>query len=616
MIIRRCDRSDYVYLLFLFTLSYFLVLSTVASSLRRNRLSVYHGASQQEILDGLEQPPVELDRAQQSLRQPEEDASSHGGLEGISSHSALLNAIDVMQSHYFQIWLGTWPSAIDWTAAVMGTQISATLSAITVPLEHRTPNAGPLDDQESQRHENTINQYFTQIVSFYHGENAFSLRTQAYDDMLWVVLGWLESVEFIHHHSELHYGSSSSQETESGNANSSIWYAQQFIPQFAHRARIFYDIAAKGWDTTLCGGGMVWNPYLTPYKNAITNQLFITASISMYLYFPGDDNPSPFSTVVNRADDGMICNGDLDVDHPAKAHDTRYLSAAVTAYEWLKHSNMTNAHGLYIDGFHISGWRGGSNSSNGTGKCDVRDEKVYTYNQGVLLSGLRGLYDATGKREYLEDGHTLFWNIITATGWEDRENERRKEWMGLGRGGIMEDDCDASGSCSQNGQTFKGIWWLHFTKYCQPIDDAEDEDTALLHYRSCQSYKPWVEWNARAAYATRNHEGKFGTWWGKHEWRRASDDLFEPYNDEGTDYRNEGVPDDELWRLPIEDHHEVGYRDPAEQANGPTKADKNDVNQGWDPNDRGRGRTLETQSGGLAVIRALYQWERWFSKSK
>lgn len=28
-----------------------------------------------------------------------------------------------------------------------------------------------------------------------------------------------------------------------------------------------------------------------------------------------------------------------------------------------------------------------------------------------------------------------------------------------------------------------------------------------------------------------------------------------------------------------------------------------------DYNDRGRGRTVETQSGGIAVLRALYQWK-------
>ena len=37
----------------------------------------------------------------------------------------------------------------------------------------------------------------------------------------------------------------------------------------------------------------MWNPSLGPYKNAVTNELFITASVSMYLYFSGDNDASP-----------------------------------------------------------------------------------------------------------------------------------------------------------------------------------------------------------------------------------------------------------------------------------------------------------------------------------
>lgn len=561
----------------------------------------------------------ELNGPQQTLLQPADDEIPNDGATRsvlpVSSYSALLDAIDVMQSHYFRIWPGIWPTAIDWTAAVMGTQVSATLFAITDSLGHKTQDEDCIDFQQSRRHENIINQYFTQIASFYHGENAFSLRTQAYDDMLWVVLGWLESVKFIHRHSELHYTSRHPTSASEG-ANTSIWYAQQFTPQFAHRARVFYDLAAKGWDTSLCGGGVVWNPHLAPYKNAITNQLFISASLAMYLYFPGDDNASPFSTFTTQyGDDGMNSDdGGSAVNLPAKAHDSRYLSAAIAAYDWLKHSNMTNDLGLYIDGFHIAGWRGGSNSSNGSGQCDVRDEKVYTYNQGVILSGLRGLYDATGKSEYLEDGHNLIMNVILATGWIDRENERRTQWRGLGRGGVMEEACDVSGSCSQNGQTFKGIWWMHFTKFCQPLENgSENKEVAMLHYRSCRRYKRWVEWNAKAAYATRDKDGKFGEWWGKHDWPGSDDDLLEPVRDQGTDYRNEGVPENEVWRSARDAGDGVGYHD-TRGRNHAIDDNEGERSSTWDLNDRGRGRTVETQSGGLAVVRALYRWERWFSE--
>ena len=334
---------------------------------------------------------------------PSRQEEMSGSLPDTTSYSALLDALDVMQSNYYRLWPGTWVSAIDWTAAVMGTQVSATLNAMTDFVRHDSkaaPSANCIDKQDAQRRENTINQYFTQIASFYHAENAFSLRTQAYDDMLWVVLGWLESIKFIHRHSELHHPSPSPQDQQSTTEgiNTSIWYAQQFIPQFAHRARIFYDLAAKGWDTSLCSGGMIWNPYLAPYKNAITNQLFIAASVNMYLYFPGDDNPSPFTFGLTDA------------------HDSQYLTAAITAYDWLKSSNMTNPLGLYTDGFHISSLNK-PNSSSEDRKCDLRDEQVYTYNQGVILSGLRGLYTATANRSYLEDGHQLIRNVISASGW-------------------------------------------------------------------------------------------------------------------------------------------------------------------------------------------------------
>ncbi|KAL9006960.1 MAG: hypothetical protein Q9188_000336 [Gyalolechia gomerana] len=537
--------------------------------------------------------------------------------------TALLQTLDTMQSHFYTIWQGQWPTAIDWTAAVMGTQVSATLAAMTVAWHYRTGKSSRHDcTRENQEHENTINKYFTQITSFYFGENAFSLRTQAYDDMLWVVLGWLESVKFINLHSDSHYAPSNNLDdsAETSRNNSTGWYAQQFIPQFAHRARLFYDLAVKGWDTSLCGGGMVWNPYLAPYKNAITNQLFISASISMYLYFPGDDNPSPFSFKNPvRPSTGLP---------PAKAHDQRYLENAVKAYQWLRTSGMTNRNGLYVDGFHIRGWKGGRNGSTGTGKCDIRNEQVYTYNQGVVLSGLRGLWQATGSKNYLDDGHQLIRNVIAATGWNARGTGWRWQWYGLGRNGIMEEACDSWGTCSQNGHTFKGIFFHHLTIFCSMLPStgssendfktfAADDRLSAWHEKNCEDYGPWLRHNAHAAYITRDDEGEYGTWWGVPARNTPSDD-FERIDEkalelplyEGTDYRNDGVPLDSIWRLHDDQRWHLSKNIDDEDMTAFTKKqsdnrESSDV-KSWDANDRGRGRTVETQSGGLAVLRALY----------
>ncbi|KAL8935654.1 MAG: hypothetical protein Q9216_005318 [Gyalolechia sp. 2 TL-2023] len=537
--------------------------------------------------------------------------------------TALLETLDTMQAHFYTIWQGQWPTAIDWTAAVMGTHVSATLAAMTGAWHYRTGTSSRHHfTRQDQEHENRINRYFTQITSFYFGENAFSLRTQAYDDMLWVVLGWLESVKFIKLHSDLHYAPSSYLDgsAETSRHNSTGWYAQQFVPQFAHRARLFYDLAAKGWDTSLCGGGMVWNPYLAPYKNAITNQLFISASISMYLYFPGDDNPSPFSFKNPvRPSTGLP---------PAKAHDQRYLENAVEAYQWLKTSGMTNGKGLYVDGFHIRGWKGGENGSTGTSKCDVRNEQVYTYNQGVVLSGLRGLWQATGSRTYLDDGHQLIRDVIAATGWNARGTGWRWQWYGLGRNGVMEEACDSWGTCSQNGHTFKGIFFHHLTLFCSLLPSeassenelktfAADEHLSGWHEKNCRDYGPWLKHNAHAAYVTRDDEGEYGTWWGVPA-RNTPSEGFERIDEEalelppckGTDYRNNDVPLDSVWRLPSdqrwqrsEDVHDESMI--AIRRKQSDDRESSDV-KSWDANDRGRGRTVETQSGGLAVLRALY----------
>ena len=69
-------------------------------------------------------------------------------------------------------------------------------------------------------------------------------------------------------------------------------------------------------------------------------------------------------------------------NHPlGNVHDPKYLSNAITSNKWLKANGLFNSQGLYADGFHIRGWRGETNPSNGTGKCDMRDKKkVYTHN--------------------------------------------------------------------------------------------------------------------------------------------------------------------------------------------------------------------------------------------
>ena len=486
----------------------------------------------------------------------------------------VLQALEVMQDKYFDIFSGTWPSSIDWTAAVLGTQISATLATMVSSLE--------LTAFESCSSllswQNTIDKYFAQTSVFYFGENAFGLRNQAFDDMLWVVLGWLESIKFAEMYS-LKLWDLNEDNRMAGSSGG--WHGLQISPMAAHRARIFYDLASTGWDEALCDGGMTWNPYLEPYKNAITNELFAAASIAMYLYYPGDNNSSPYFAQNKDNWTGM-----------GKPHDPEHLEYAIKSYKWLKASHMRNREtGLYGDGFHIAGWQRYPNGTinPGTGKCNVLNGMVYTYNQGVILSASRGLWLATGARSYLDDGHNLIRDVMRATGWPNLD----QAWHGMGRGGVMEEFCDHCGGCSQDGQTFKGIFFLHLSEFCRPLWPNEedfvtgyqtagfDRRTYEYHLARCEAYDKWIAHNAGAALEAKNDDGLFGMWWN--------------YDDMDSEKLKKTS---RTTTLP----------DGADDHLNPPILERQVYSEDRDFNDRGRGRTVETQSGGLSVLRAHWNW--------
>ena len=119
---------------------------------------------------------------------------------------AMVNALEVMQSQYWNS--STWPTGIDWTSAVTSTHVSAALTEMAI--------------YDASTYGNDINKYFSQIVSFYGGEDAAALRMQKFDDMQWVVLEWLEAIKFINVYSSIN----------------STFDGKQHIKDFAHRSQI------------------------------------------------------------------------------------------------------------------------------------------------------------------------------------------------------------------------------------------------------------------------------------------------------------------------------------------------------------------------------------------
>lgn len=110
----------------------------------------------------------------------------------------------------------------------------------------------------------------------------------------------------------------------------------------------------------------------------------------MYLYFPGDSNPSP-SFIVNSSSpyldptaDFIVGGSNATAPLPSvPARNPAYLQNAIKTYNWLLGINMTESYndGLFADGYHLSTYNATTMTST-TDKCDQRDEMLYTYNQG------------------------------------------------------------------------------------------------------------------------------------------------------------------------------------------------------------------------------------------
>ena len=75
--------------------------------------------------------------------------------------------------------------------------------------------------------------------------------------------------------------------------------------------------------------------------------------------------------------------------------------------------------------------------------CRNNGHPTYTYNQGVILSGLANLYRATGDSQYLDAATPIANAAITKL---------------VNGDGILQDQCDIDHACSGDGEQFKGVF--------------------------------------------------------------------------------------------------------------------------------------------------------------
>jgi hypothetical protein len=83
-------------------------------------------------------------------------------------------ALTLLQSEFFRADKGTWPTAIDWTAAVLETGLAGVLTTLTEALDILN-----FDREKVERaKENLIDSFFSQLVGSYFGQDDVGIRLQ------------------------------------------------------------------------------------------------------------------------------------------------------------------------------------------------------------------------------------------------------------------------------------------------------------------------------------------------------------------------------------------------------------------------------------------------------
>ncbi|KAI1491446.1 glycosyl hydrolase [Biscogniauxia mediterranea] len=152
---------------------------------------------------------------------------------------------------------------------------------------------------------------------------------------------------------------------------------------------IFEDMK-KGNSTC---GGIFWSK-VTPYTNAIANELYLSVAASLANRIPAQKN--------------------------------YYLDIAKNQWAWFKGIGLINKDNLINDGL--------------TDACKNNGQSVWTYNQGVILGGLVELYKATGNGSYLDEAATIATAAIAAKS----------------KDGVLYEGCEPD--CGSDGAQFKGIF--------------------------------------------------------------------------------------------------------------------------------------------------------------
>jgi predicted alpha-1,6-mannanase (GH76 family) len=368
----------------------------------------------------------------------EEHAPRARILDGASSESRVASALETLQSLWYNSTTGSWvggkvdPDRGTVDSGMIGWWNAAnTLEVIAFALQRLPADSTAWAPGQRESLAKEV------IPKMYKLQNwTGCMQSRSYDDSGWVSLAWIRAYEV------------------SGTKS------------YLERAMAFFEqVASEAWDD-VCGGGLYWAGDKAGggnrYKNAISNELFLTTAMRLYAHAP--------NTSVAAS----------------------YLGWAQREWEWFRSS------GMIVNGSYVAG---------GLHNCSCDMAEGYTYNQGVILSGLGLLYAATPEHEP-ESRAEL---IAAAEGIAMGVVESGSRW--LSKNGVLVEPCEES-VCNADGTQFKGIFVRYLREYLdsvcpnsRPKSDAVG-DSNLQHCASPNAdlFRQFLRANARSVWASARSE--------------------------------------------------------------------------------------------------------------
>ena len=205
---------------------------------------------------------------------------------------------------------------------------------------------------------------------------------------------------------------------------------------------IFNDMVNRAWDGK-CDGGIRWANDIW-YKNAITNELFMELAARLALE-PADSAQRGY-----------------------------YLQWAVKDWNWIKNSGMINKEQMINDGLND--------------KCVNNKGATWSYNQGVILGGLKDLYLLTGDSAYMKE--------VRALAYASMKHLANKD-------GILTDPGDKKPGGDKN--QFKGIYVRYLAILNLQLKDSNIKDFILTNadytWQHARNADNWIDFYWSGPYA-------------------------------------------------------------------------------------------------------------------